>query len=227
VLSKGWGQIATPLGIDTSWWKQQINCANTEWILRIIQSVPSPRAEPFKQWLATVGAERIDEINDPELSMQRMINTYEKKWYPKEWIDVRTRWISVRNDLTNERQERWWDRAYGLLTNEIYQAYAGMTNKEWKEHKWIDKGNLRDGMSPTELILTMLAEQATTDITTARDAQWVDELKKAGKDGGWVAFTARKELEDQTGKDPISEKNYLEEVKKKKKISNSKKKLKK
>jgi hypothetical protein len=90
-----------------------------------------------------------------------------------------------------------------------------MSNKEWKEYKWIDKGNLRDGMSPTELILTMLAEQSTTDITTARDAQWVDELKKAGKDGGWVAFTARKELEDQTGKDPISDNNYLEEVKKK------------
>lgn len=218
VLSKGWGQIATPLAIQTAWGKQKINCANTEWTLRIIQSIPSPRAEPFKQRLAQLGKERIDEINDPELSMQRMIDIYEKKWYPKEWIDIRTRGISVRNDLTKERQERWWDRAYGLLTNEIYQAYAGMNNKERKEYKGMNEWNLRDGMSPTELILTMLAEQATTDITTARDAQWVPELKQAGKDGGGVAFTARKELEEQTGKDPISENNYLEEIREDKSI---------
>lgn len=191
------------------------DCANTQTCLRIIQSIPSPRAEPFKQWLAQVWYERIQEINDPELSMQRMITTYEKKWYPKEWIDIRTRGIPVRKWLTKERDERWWDQAYGVLTNEIYKAYTGMDNKARMVHKGMKNGNLRDGMSPTELILTMLAEQATTDITKARDAKWVKQLKTSAKDGGWVALKARKELQEQTGQDPITDSNYLQEVKQK------------
>lgn len=138
-LSKGWGQIVTPLAIQTAWGKQKLNCANTESILRIIQSIPSPKAEPFKKWLAQVGYERIQEIDDPELSMRRMIETYEKKWYPKEWIDIRTRGIPVRKWLTNEWDERWGEKAYGILTNEVYRAYSGMTNEEWKEYKWMDK----------------------------------------------------------------------------------------
>lgn len=146
-LSEGWGQIATPLEIVTAWGKQKTNCANTSWILRIIQSIPSPRAEPFKQRLAQVWYERIQEINDPELSMQRMIQTYEKKWYPKEWIDIRTRGIPVRKWLTKERDERWGDQAYGILTNEIYKAYTGMDNKDRMAHKGMKHGNLRDGMS--------------------------------------------------------------------------------
>ena len=183
--------------------------------MRIIQSISSPKAEPFKQWLAQVGYERIQEINDPELSMQRMIETYEKKWYPKEWIDIRTRWIPVRKWLTQERDERWWDKAYGILSNEIYKAYAGMDNKERMTHKQMKSWNLRDGMNPTELILTMLAEQATTDITKSRDAKGISSLKKASKDGWWVAFKARKELQEQTGIDPITNKNYLTEIKQK------------
>lgn len=221
-LSKGWGQIATLLEIETAWWKQKTNCANTSWILRIIQSIPSSRAEPFKQRLAHVWYERIQEINDPELSMQRMIATYEKKWYPKEWIDIRTRGIPVRKWLTKERDERWGDQAYGVLTNEIYKAYTGMNNKERMTHKWMKNWNLRDGMSPTELILTMLAEQATTDITKARDAKWVPSLKRSAKDGGGVAFKARQELMDQTGEDPITESNYLSEIKGEKRLTSKK-----
>ncbi len=191
------------------------DCANTEWILRIIQSIPSPKAEPFKQWLAKVWYERIKEIEDPELSMNRMIETYKKKWYPKEWIDVRTRWIPVRKWLTNEWDERGWGGVwYWILTNEVYKAYSWMTNEQWKDLKWMDKWNLRDGMTPTELILTMLAEQATTDITRSRDSKWIPELKKASKDWGGVAFKAREELIEQTWTDPINWKNYLKELKK-------------
>ncbi len=217
-LSKGWGQIATPLPIQTTWWIQKLNCANTEGILRIIQSIPSPKAEPFKKWLAQVWYERIQEIEDPELSMKRMMETYEKKWYPKEWIDIRLRGIPVRKWLTNEWDERWWDKAYWILTNEVYKAYSGMTNEEWKNFKWLEKWNIRDAMTPTELILTMLAEQATTDITKARNADWLPELKKASKDWGWVAMKARLELKEQSGKDPISWENYLGWVKDVKKL---------
>lgn len=215
-LSEGWGQIATPLPIKTSWWTQKINCANTEGILRIIQSIPSPKAEPFKRWLAQVWYERIQEIEDPELSMKRMIDTYEKKWYPKDWIDIRLRGIPVRKWLTSEWDERWGEKSYGILTNEVYKAYSGMDNKTWMEHKWMKNWNLRDAMTPTELILTMLAEQATTDITQARDASWIPELKKASKDWGWVALKARLELKEQTGKDPITDKNFLWEITQKK-----------
>jgi len=193
------------------------DCANTETMLRIIQSIPSPKAEPFKRWLAKVGYERIQEIENPELAMMRMTEIYEKKWYPKEWVDVRIRGISVRKDLTDEWDERWWELAYGILTNEVYKAYSGMTNEEWKKFKWMEKWNLRDGMTPTELILTMLAEQATKDITKSRRAEWLPELKKASKDGGWVAFKARKELKAQTWADPISKQNYLKEIKEEKK----------
>lgn len=196
--------------------KYATDCANTEGILRIIQSIPSPKAEPFKRWLAQVGYERIQEIENPELAMMRMTEIYEKKWYPKEWVDVRIRGISVRKDLTDEWDERWWELAYGILTNEVYKAYSGMTNEQWKKFKWMEKWNLRDWMTPTELILTMLAEQATKDITKSRRAEWLPELKKASKDGGWVAFKARKELKAQTWTDPISKKNYLKEIKEEK-----------
>ena len=212
LLAKGWGQIATPLSVSTKWWNQKLNCSNTKGILRVIQSIPSPRAEPFKLWLAKIWWERINEINNPSLSMERMIDTYKKKGYPKEWIDLRTRGVSVRKDLTDEWKNRWGKRSYGVLTNEIYQAYTGMKTKERKVLKWINEGNLRDGMTPTELILTMLAEQATTDITTARDVEWLSELKKASKDWGGVALSARRELTKQTWKDPVSDRNYIDEI---------------
>ncbi len=218
-LKNNWGTICTPLEmLAKDWKKRKILSSNTEWIFRLIQSVPSKKAEPLKQWLAKVGYERIQEIEDPELAMKRMIKTYEKKWYPKEWIDIRLRWIPVRKWLTNEWDNRWWEKWYWILTNEIYKAYSGMTNSEWKDFKSMDKWNLRDWMTPTELILTMLAEQATTDITTSRDAEWLWELKKASKDWGWVAFKAREELIEQTWNDPITGKDYLKEVKKNKKL---------
>ncbi len=198
------------------------DCANTEICLRIIQSIPSPKAEPFKKWLAKVGYERIQEIENPELTMTRMIETYEKKGYPKERIDIRTRWIPVRKQLTNERDQRWWAENYAILTNEIYKAYSWMTAKERMNLKKIKRGNLRDGMNPTELILTMLAEQATTDITKSRNAKWVKKLKKASKDWWWVALKARKELIEQTGKDPISDKNYLKSFKENKTLPKKK-----
>ncbi|MEF2174847.1 MAG: BRO family protein [Candidatus Absconditabacteria bacterium] len=208
--------------------KYATDCADTETILRIIQSIPSPRAEPFKRWLAQVGYERIQEIEDPELAMNRMIETYKKKGYPKDWIDIRARGIPVRKGLTDEWDQRGGGGAgYGILTNEVYKAYSGMDNKSWKKHKGMKNGNLRDGMTPTELILTMLAEQATTDITRARDAEGLYELKKAGKDGGGVAFKARQELIEQTGNDPITSKHFLEDVREIKKINGDTKKLKK
>lgn len=231
-LKKEWSEVVTNchgLKLVSSDWKKYItDCANTETILRIIQSIPSPRAEPFKRWLAQVWYERIQEIEDPELAMTRMIETYEKKWYPKDWIDIRTRWIPVRKWLTNEWDQRWWSWIwYWILTNEVYKAYSWMDNKTWMKHKWMKSWNLRDWMTPTELILTMLAEQATTDITKVRDADWLEQLKKASKDGGWVAFKARQELIEQTWNDPITSKNFLKEVKESKKINWAVKKLKK
>jgi DNA-damage-inducible protein D len=216
-LSEKIGQLKLP---SSDGKKYATDCATTETLLRIIQSIPSPKAEPFKLWLAQVGYERIQEIEDPELAMKRMYETYEKKGYPKEWIDLRIRWVPVRKWLTNEWDERWGEKAYGILTNEVYKAYSGMTNKEWQEYKRMGKWNLRDGMTPTELILTMLAEQATGDITKARDAEGLLELKKASKDGGGVAFKARQELIEQTGNDPITKENFLKGVKEKKKFKN-------
>ena len=215
-LWSNWGTICTLLEMPgKDWKKRNITASNTKWILRIIQSIHSPKVEPLKMRLAKVWYERIQEIWDPELSVQRAIATYEKKWYPKERIDIRARWIPVRKNLTKERDERWGNDSYSILTNEIYKAYSWMTNQEWLDFKWIKQWNLRDAMTPTELILTMLAEQSTTDITKARNAKWKEELWKASKDGGWVAYKARKELEQQTWIDPISDKNYLKEIKNK------------
>ncbi|MDR0607895.1 MAG: phage antirepressor protein [Candidatus Peribacteria bacterium] len=225
-LKKGWVQLVHTLNLQTKGGNQKMNCVNTQGAFRIIQSIPSPRAEPFKLRLAQVGYERIKEIENPELAMQRMIDTYEKKGYPKERIEIRSRGIPVRKELTNERDERGVEKMYSVLTNEIYQSYSGMTNAERKEFKGMKNGNLRDGMTPTELILTMLAEQATTDITRLRDAEGVSALTKASQDGGKVAFKARQELIEQTGHDPISNQHFLKEVKKQQKLENPKKKQK-
>ena len=165
-LGKGWGQIVTPLAIKTAWWEQKINCANTEWCFRIIQSIPSPRAEPFKKWLAKVWYERVQEIEDPELAMKRMRKLYEQKWYPKDWIDKRERWIAIRNTLTWEWQDRgvqeWLE--YAILTDEIYQATFWMKSKQYKTFKWLKRKNLRDHMTDLELIFNMLWEASTTEI---------------------------------------------------------------
>ncbi|MCX6719252.1 MAG: BRO family protein [Candidatus Taylorbacteria bacterium] len=212
-LGKGWGQIVTPLSMKTKGGLQTINCADLEGIFRIIQSIPSPKAEPFKQWLARVGKERLDEIRDPELAVNRAKAIYERKGYPKPWIDKRMRGINVRNTLTDE----WKDRGaatgakFAILTDEIYKGTFDMTAQKFKEHKSLGKEqNLRDHMNDIELILTMLGEATTTKITTDNDSKGFERLQKDAKVGGEVAGRTRKDIEKQTKTKTISRQNYLQ-----------------
>lgn len=209
-LSKGWGQIATPLSIQTSGGKQKINCANTEGAFRIIQSIPSPKAEPFKLWLAKVGYERLEEIENPELAAKRMREIYHQKGYSEEWIEKRMRGIAVRDELTDEWKKRGVKEKieYSILTAEISQATFGMTPSKYKEYKGLQKQNLRDHMTDLELIFTMLGEASTTEIAKVKDAQGFNENKVAAKKGGEVAGSARKDLEDKTGKKITTKENY-------------------
>src|SRR5688572_10746195 len=188
-LSKGWGQIATPLSIKTEGGMQKMNCANTEGIFRIIQSIPSPKAEPFKRWLAKVGYERVQEIEDPELATKRTRDLYKAKGYTDGWIEKRMRGIAIREELTDEWKKRdvGEDREYAMLTAEISKATFGMTPKEYKEFKGLKKQNLRDHMDDLELIFTMLGEASTTRITEAKNAQGFVQNKKAAKEGGDIA----------------------------------------
>ena len=187
------------------------DCANTTTILRIIQSVPSPKAEPFKRWLARIGKERIDEINDPELAMERMRTLYEKKGYPQEWIEKRARGIAVRQNLTQEWQDRGvkHSREFAILTNEIMQGTFAMKVGEYKKHKGLAKENLRDHMNDLELILTMLAEATTTKLTVERDSIGFVPLKKDARKGGSIAGNTRKQIEKAGGGKVTSRKNYL------------------
>ncbi|MCK5486587.1 MAG: Bro-N domain-containing protein [Desulfobacterales bacterium] len=221
-LFKGGGQIATPLFIQTSGGKQKLNCANTEGLFRIIQSIPSAKVEPLKRWLARVGKERIDEIENPELSMVRMQELYEKKGYPKNWIDKRLRGIAVRQDLTDE----WNDRGakdsldFAILTNEIMNGAFDLKVEEYKQIKGLERENLRDHMTDIELILTMLGEATTTKLHRDRDSQGFDPLKKDAKDGGAVAGRTRKDIETQTGKPVISGDNFKQlDARKQKKLN--------
>jgi prophage antirepressor-like protein len=209
-LGKGWVQIVRTLAIPTEGGPQKLNCANTEGIFRLIQSIPSPKAEPFKRWLARVGKERIDEIENPELAMARMQELYEKKGYPKEWIDKRLRGIAVRQDLTGEWQDRGVRSTmeYAILTNEIMQGAFGLKVDEYKQVKDLERENLRDHMTDIELILTMLAEATTTELHRDRDSQGMKPLKKDARDGGAVAGRTRKDIESQTGKPVISARNF-------------------
>lgn len=197
------------------------DCANTEGIFRIIQSIPSPKAEPFKKWLATVGYERVQEIENPELAMQRMQELYEKKGYSKSWIDKRLRGIAVRQDLTDEWKNRGVDNnlGYAILTNEIMQGAFDMKADEYKKLKNLKRENLRDHMTDLELILTMLGEATTTKITKGRDSQKFPELKRDAKDGGGVAGRARKDIENLSGEKVISKGNYLKVPEKQKRLS--------
>jgi len=191
--------------------KQRLtDCANTETMFRIIQSIPSPKVEPLKRWLARVGKERIDEIENPELAMARMQELYEKKGYPKEWIDKRLRGIAVRQDLTDEWKNRGARTTleYAILTNEIIQGAFGLKVEEYKQVKDLERENLRDHMTDIELILTMLAEATTTKLHRDRDSQGMVPLKKDAQDGGAVAGRTRKDIEVQTGKPVISTENF-------------------
>ena len=186
------------------------DCADTETMFRIIQSIPSPKVEPLKRWLAKVGRERIDEIENPELSMERMKELYEKKGYPKEWMDKRMRGIAVRQDLTDEWQNRGARTSleYAILTNEIMQGAFDLKVDEYKEVKGLERENLRDHMTDIELILTMLAEATTTKLHRDRDSRGFVPLKKDAQDGGAVAGRTRKDIEDKSGKPVVSADNF-------------------
>ena len=183
--------------------------ATTKQLLRIIQSVPSPKAEPFKQWLAQLGKERLDEIADPEQAIERAINTYRNKGYSEEWINQRLRSIEIRKDLTNEWNKSGIDEGieYAILTNEVSKAWSGMTTREYKDYKNLKKESLRDNMTNTELVLNMLAEVATTEISRNENPKGLNESKSVAKRGGDVAGNARKDLESQLGKKVISKHN--------------------
>lgn len=186
--------------------------ADMQGIFRIIQSVPSPKAEPFKMWLAEVGKERIDEIIDPELTIDRALEGYARKGYSREWINQRLQAIQVRKELTDTWQDHGVKAGneYAILTNEISKAWSGMTTREYKDFKGLKKENLRDNMSTTELILNMLAETATKDIAEATNPQGLEENKKAAQDGGSIAGDARKSIEVRTGKPVITSKNAID-----------------
>ena len=186
--------------------------ADMQGIFRIIQSVPSPKAEPFKMWLAEVGKERIDEIIDPELTIDRALESYARKGYSREWINQRLQAIQVRKELTDTWQDHGvkGGNEYAILTNEISKAWSGMTTREYKDFKGLKKENLRDNMSTTELILNMLAETATKDIAEATNPQGLDENKQVAQDGGSIAGDARKSIEARTGKPVITSKNAID-----------------
>jgi len=205
-LSKGWGQIVTPLAYQTIGGKQKINFTDINGAFRLIQSIPSKKAEPVKRWLAEVGAQRIDQMIDPELTFQMAVEDYRRQGYSDKWINERMRSIEMRKELTDE-----WKRSgvteqkdFAVLTNVLTQAWSGMTTGEYKRHKGLTKENLRDNMTNIELALNTLAEVATTELSRQRNPQGMDESKQAAKAGGKVAKNAREDLERQLGRSVIS-----------------------
>ena len=214
-LGKGWGQIVTPLSVQTAGGKQKTNFANTQGIFRIIQSIPSKKAEPFKQWLAKVGAERLDQLQDPELSMKQGLEDYRRLGYSDDWINQRLKSIEIRKDLTDQWKEHNVEDGgqYAALTDIIYQAWAGKTAKEYKKFKGLKKENLRDNMTNEELVLNMLAELSATSITKAKNPQTLEENALCAHEGGNVAAVARRELESKTGRSivtPLNARDYFE-----------------
>ncbi len=191
---------------------RETDVADMQGIFRIIQSVPSPKAEPFKMWLAEVGKERIDEIIDPELTIDRALDTYLKKGYSREWINQRLQAIQVRKELTDTWQDHGVKvgKEYAILTNEISKAWSGMTTREYKNLKGLKKENLRDNMSTLEIVLNMLAEATTTELTKTKNPQGLEENKKVAKDGGSIAGNTRKEIEKETGQPVITSKNAID-----------------
>ena len=189
--------------------RRMTDVANTEQILRIIQSIPSPKAEPFKLWLAQVGRERIEETIDPEQSIDRALETYLRKGYSREWINQRLQAIQVRKELTDEWQERGVKKGieYAILTDEITRAWSGMSTREYKNFKGLKKENLRDNMTTTEIVLNMLAETSTTDISKATKPETFSENREVARQGGEIAGIARQALENRIGKSVISDQN--------------------
>lgn len=221
-LEMNWGTICTPLELlAKDWKKRKINCSNTEWIFRLIQSIPSKKAEPFKLWLAKVGYDRVKEIENPELAQDRMKELYEKKWYSKNWIEKRLRWIAIRQELTDEWKKRgikeWIE--YSILTAEISKATFWITPNEYKKFKNLPEKsnlNLRDNMTDLELIFTMLWEKVTTEISENEEPETFEENKRIANRWWNVAKNARIETEKEIGKKVSVKKNFLDLDNKKK-----------
>jgi hypothetical protein len=222
LTDKGGVQFVPPLmlEVETSGGRQKMYCWNTEGMFRLIQSIPSPKAEPFKRWLAKVGYERVQEIEDPELATKRTRALYKAKGYSDDWIEKRMRGIAIREELTDEWKNREVreKREYEILTAEIAKAAFGITPGQHKKFKGLKRENLRDHMNDLELIFSMLGEAATTEITRVDDARGFVENKKSARKGGEVSGKARTDLEQKTGKRIVSRENYLAEPESKKKI---------
>lgn len=214
-LAQGWVQIVPTLSVETAGGKQKMSCANAQGLLRIIQSIPSPKAEPFKLWLAQVGSDRLDEIENPELASQRARELYKLKGYSDDWIEKRMRSIAIREELTDEWKSHGVKEQieYAILTAEISKATFGLTPSEYKKVKGLKSQNLRDHMNDLELIFSMLGEASTTAIVKTQNPKGFQENKKAAKQGGAVAGNARKELESKTGQKVVSNQNYLPDKK--------------
>ena len=210
---KGGGQLVPPLGLEfeTAGGRQLLQCWNTEGVFRLIQSIPSPKAEPFKRWLAKVGYERIQEIEDPELATKRTRAIYKAKGYSDDWIEKRMRSIAIRDELTDEWKKRGVkeQREYSILTAEISKATFGLTPSEYVELKKLKRENLRDHMTDLELIFSMLGEAATTEIARNKDVQGFNPNQQAAREGGTVAGNARRELEQRSGRKVVTGENYL------------------
>jgi prophage antirepressor-like protein len=209
-LSANWGTICTPIQMIAADGKQRkVQAANTEGILRIIQAIPSPKAEPFRQWLAQVGRERIEETIDPEQAIDRALETYQKKGYDADWIHQRILSIRVRNELTAEWQARGVEqgREYAILTDEITKAWSGMTTRQYKNLKGIKTENLRDNMSTLEIVLNMLAETTTTELSKAHQPEGFEESRSIARRGGKVAGDARRAIEADTGRPAVTSQN--------------------
>lgn len=212
-LNARWGTICTLTQMTASDGKSyKTSAADIKGILRIIQSVPSPKAEPFKLWLAQVGKERIEETIDPEQAIDRALETYLKKGYSREWINQRLQAIQVRKELTDEWQDRGVQKGveFAILTDELTKAWSGMTTREYKRLKGLTKENLRDNMSTAEIVLNMLAEVSTTEISRSENPQTFEQNRQVAKSGGEVAGNARRDIESRTGKSVITSKNAAE-----------------
>lgn len=209
-LAINWGTICTPVEMVAADGKRRkIQAADAGGILRIIQSIPSPKAEPFKQWMAQVGKERIEETIDPEMAIDRALYTYQKKGYEEDWIRQRLMSIRVRNELTDEWKNRGMQKGqdYAILTNEITKAWSGMTTREYKNFKGLKKENLRDHMSTMEIVLNMLAEATTTELSKVHKPEGLPENMKVAKRGGTYAGQVRKDIEKDTGNPIITSQN--------------------
>ena len=208
-LAKGWGQIVTPLAVQTAGGKQKMNCASAQGIFRIIQSIPSPKAEPFKLWIAQVAAERLNQMQDPERSIEQAMLDYRRLGYSENWINQRLKSIEIRKELTDEWKRLGLEAGteFAILTDIIYKAWAGKTAKEYKQFKGLKKENLRDNMTNRELVLNMLAEVSTKDISEAENPDTFAQHAQVAKRGGNVAKTAREQLEKELGHSVISPEN--------------------